>query len=289
MNVEGHLCLSEHVLPPSSEWNGLRPCWRFVLIEKGECYWVAANEWRAMATGQMIVLPPTTEVAFRASQMGPAALRHFQVCAGSLSGILSPSDYRMIEKLGAGNPFIEFSATHSLSRQFARMALQVAATSALLLRCRLLELAMEIFDSIARSRGLAGAPENDVEQAEHAIFACGRFRNLTTRLTERELLLLPVEQLAESCNCSVRHFRALFRKQYGVSLKARQTRVRLLVAAEQLRATDVTIKQVAVEAGFGHGRSFGSAFKREFGCTPFEWRKSSGVAPKDGGARKSQC
>jgi AraC-like DNA-binding protein len=264
VNLDGHLYLRQSVLPASAEWNGVWSCWRFVQIERGEGYWVAANEWKAVAAGQMIVVPPSASGVLRASQIGPVTIHHFQLCVSWLSGLLTLSERQTLDAL-AKRCLLFFPEAHPLSRRFAALAESAPSQTPFLNRCHLLELAAE---------ALAGKSAEPRGRRDLPIFACERFQQIISQYTEKELLQSSIERLAQLCNCSVRHFRALFRKHFGVSFTARQSRMRLLDAASRLRESRIGVEELARECGYQHTRSFGIAFKREFGCTPTAWRSN---------------
>ena len=268
MNVDGHLLLKQSVLPASAEWNGAWECWRFFLIQKGEGYWVGPGDRRVIASGQMGVVPPGAKGVLHASSIGPMTIQHFQFCANWLSELLTLSERQSFERLASSSSeAIFFAAAHPLAKAFAEVAESGTREKPFLNRCHLVELAAKMLGSQA-----AAMPR----RREHAIFACERFQQLISQYTEKEILLSPIGKLAEFCNCSPRHFRALFRKQFGVSLKTQQLRMRLRDAATLLRDTKLAVEELARQCGYEHTRSFGIAFKREFGCTPNEWRRGRG-------------
>jgi AraC-like DNA-binding protein len=266
VNVDGHLYLRQSVLPASAEWNGVWSCWRFVQIERGEGYWVAANQRKAVAAGEVLVVPPNATGVLRASQIGPVTIHHFQLCVSWLSGLLTLSERQALDSLAKGpSAVLFFPASHPISRRFLALAETAPSHTPFLNRCHLLELAAE---------ALAGKSAEPRGRRDLPIFACERFQQIISQYTEKELLQWPIERLAQICNCSVRHFRALFRKHFGVSFSARQSRMRLLEAASRLREGRIGVEELARECGYRHTRSFGIAFKREFGCTPAAWRSN---------------
>jgi AraC-like DNA-binding protein len=267
VNVGGHLCLKRTVLPASTEWDEAPACWRFLSIAKGDGYWVSASQRQAVESGQMIVLPPAASGVLRASQIGPATLYHFQLCASWLSGLLTLSERQWFDSVAThSNAAVIFEASHPLAKRFIALTKDTSAVTSLLSRCRFLELAAE---------ALAGQVSKP-EQGEHSIFACERFQQLVSQQTEQEILETPIDRLADFCNCSPRYFRTLFRKRFKISLTASQARLRLLNAAQRLQETKIGVEQLARQCGYQHPRSFAIAFRREFGCTPTEWRHGQG-------------
>ena len=80
------------------------------------------------------------------------------------------------------------------------------------------------------------------------------------------------ERIAESCNMSTSHFRALFKRETGMSVRDFIIQTRLARAAYLLRSTEMSVLNVALESGFGQASCFNRSFLRSFGQTPTEFR-----------------
>jgi AraC-like DNA-binding protein len=100
------------------------------------------------------------------------------------------------------------------------------------------------------------------------------------KLSASELINLSVGELAERFNCSRRHLNRLFHQHFGVSVAALRMEMRMLKAISLLRDADVKIINVADQCGFNHLGLFNTCFKRRFGTSPGQWRKSSAPAAK---------
>ena len=55
---------------------------------------------------------------------------------------------------------------------------------------------------------------------------------------------------------------------------------RMIRACELLRQTDLPVSEIAAECGFSGLSHFSTSFKKEFGCSPREYRKANGVPPQ---------
>jgi len=95
------------------------------------------------------------------------------------------------------------------------------------------------------------------------------------RLSAAELINLSVGDLAERFSCSRRHLNRLFHKHFGVSVSALRMEMRLLKAISLLRDGNIKIINVAEQCGFNHLGLFNTCFKRRFGSSPGQWRKST--------------
>jgi len=94
------------------------------------------------------------------------------------------------------------------------------------------------------------------------------------KLTASELINLSVGELADRFSCSRRHLNRLFHQHFGVSVAALRMEMRMLKAISLLRDADVKIINVADQCGFNHLGLFNTCFKRRFGTSPGQWRKS---------------
>ena len=94
------------------------------------------------------------------------------------------------------------------------------------------------------------------------------------KLTASELINFSVGELAEKFSCSRRHLNRLFHQHFGVSVAALRMEMRLLKAVSLLRDANAKIINVAEQCGFNHLGLFNTCFKRRFGATPGQWRKS---------------
>lgn len=81
-----------------------------------------------------------------------------------------------------------------------------------------------------------------------------------------------VADLAQALNLSESHLRVLFRETAGVPLGSYISNYRLTRAMGLLRNSDLSIAEVAEEAGFGSPQSFSRGFKKETGQTPRAYR-----------------
>ena len=78
--------------------------------------------------------------------------------------------------------------------------------------------------------------------------------------------------LAEALNVSASHLRARFRETAGIPLGSYIQNYRLNRAMALLRTTDLSIADVAEEAGFGSPQAFSRIFKKETGKPPRFYR-----------------
>jgi transcriptional regulator GlxA family with amidase domain len=111
-------------------------------------------------------------------------------------------------------------------------------------------------------------------------------------LSASEIINLSVGELAEKFSCSRRHLNRLFHQHFGVSVATLRMEMRLLKAMSLLRDPDAKVINVAEQCGFNHLGLFNTCFKRRFGASPGQWRKSTlkaGTTSADNLDNKSIC
>ena len=82
--------------------------------------------------------------------------------------------------------------------------------------------------------------------------------------------------LAKALGVSDRHLRRVFAGEYGVSPIVWLQTQRLLTSRQLLSNTTLPIMQVAMDAGFGSARRMNDIFRKHYGCSPTDFRKTSG-------------
>lgn len=83
---------------------------------------------------------------------------------------------------------------------------------------------------------------------------------------------LRLEHLAKRVNLSVPHFCACFRKHFSVPPIEYITQLRLHHAARLLRDRNLSVKEVAVRAGYNDIFYFSKLFKKRYGASPKQHR-----------------
>lgn len=111
------------------------------------------------------------------------------------------------------------------------------------------------------------------------------------RLSVDEMLSLTVPDLAKRFGCSRRHLNRLFHHYLGYSVAALRMEMRLMKAVSLLRDCDAKVINVAEQCGFNHLGLFNTCFRKRFGTSPGQWRKSMAQKPAEGrrGRSDDQC
>jgi AraC-like DNA-binding protein len=87
-----------------------------------------------------------------------------------------------------------------------------------------------------------------------------------------------VRDVAAAVHLSERHAERLFRQQTGASLMATLRGMRLELAGQLLLDPAVTVTEVARACGYSDVRAFSTAFRREHGQAPGEFRRAGGTS-----------
>jgi hemolysin activation/secretion protein/AraC-like DNA-binding protein len=262
-----HLYINEFELGPGGEWKDSTPGWKIVLVSKGYFYWMARSEVRDLKTGDMLVIGPAVDGVLRASQISAAVLHFFYFRPEHLVGLMSLSERLSLDTFAQTAQTRVISADTPVAKEFLELANRSSSNRrSFFYRCRILHLVAMIFGEAVPSI----SPTRN-----HVASTLNRFEEIISRIPDADLVNYSSEKLAEMCGCSLRHFRRMFRKRFKTSIRAKQTEVRLEKAHQLLAETDEKVITIAYESGYRHLGFFNAMFKKRFGVTPSEWRKSS--------------
>lgn len=84
---------------------------------------------------------------------------------------------------------------------------------------------------------------------------------------------ISVETVAKEAHVSPRHLNRLFQKKHGQSVSDYVTGQRMVLAAELLRETDISVTIVSDRVGYSNYSYFIKQFKKYHGVTPREYQK----------------
>jgi AraC-like DNA-binding protein len=265
MTVERHLVLQELTLQPSGEWTPPAQGWTVLRVVGGAGYCLNGGSARELNLGDGLACSGRASFVLRASLLGPLRLEFFFVQPQFLNGLLTVAETHRLGQGGSSSaaPFFWFSAQDAIGQKFKHLAAQPQRDS-LPVRSGLLQLwAQAVGGSLAAP---ATAPDHNQRLRE-------RFRELVGKMPDAELATRPLAELAVQLNCSERHFNRLFREEFKVSLRSRQTELRLHRASQLLSVSESKIAEVAQESGYRHVGLFNLMFKKQFGMTPSMWRQ----------------
>ena len=108
-----------------------------------------------------------------------------------------------------------------------------------------------------------------------------RLAKITAQMIEEGALTdTPLSELAQVLAVSDRHLRRTFKSVYGVSPQRYAQTQRLLLAKRLLTDTDLSMTEVAMNAGFSSLRRFNGQFKSHYQLTPSSLRKGRKSQPE---------
>ncbi|MCL2361119.1 MAG: AraC family transcriptional regulator [Defluviitaleaceae bacterium] len=84
---------------------------------------------------------------------------------------------------------------------------------------------------------------------------------------------LTIAHLADRININSNYLSKIFKEEMGMSIKQFLTKFRLGVAATKVRLSRKSFKEIATETGFEDSLYFSKLFKKQYKCSPSEYRK----------------
>jgi len=84
------------------------------------------------------------------------------------------------------------------------------------------------------------------------------------------------EALLTRSEMSSTHFRRLFKKATGDGPQSYQKRLRIRLAKELLRHSDLSVAEIGMKVGYNKGAYFSRVFSKRVGVSPSDWRASGG-------------
>ena len=270
MNIERHLILQSVVLLPSGEWSPPAQDWVVARVAEGAGYWLHNSQARELNEGDGFVASGCQNMVVRASQLGSLKLDLFLIQTPLLNGLLTVTEGNKLEqvahRLHGQNIF--FTAAETLGQKFSRLVHQARPES--------LPSRAALFQFWSQAVGHLIAPPL-ADEGGHKLRQ--RFRQLVAQMPDAELARQSLAQLAGMLDCSERHFSRLFRQEFGIPLRARQSELRLQRARLLLADPNDKISSIALESGYRHLGLFNAMFKKRFGLTPREWRRQNLSSP----------
>jgi len=182
-------------------------------------------------------------------------------------GLLTVEEWQQFNNLVARSSpyFLSFRAREPVGREFARL-IDEAQGSQLCARCDLLHFWADLAAHFLKSPSGESSGDAGLRQ---------RLRHLLGRTPVVELAKCSSADLAVQLNCSLRHFRRLFREEFGVPFRETQMELRLMRARQLLTESTSPIVAIADQCGYRHMSFFRSMFKKRFGMAPAEWRRQA--------------
>lgn len=116
-----------------------------------------------------------------------------------------------------------------------------------------------------------------VQGRKRSKLAGWQLRRATDFIEENCLRNIRLEELAGLVGLSQSHFSHAFKASTGMAPHQWQVNARLRRAKNLIRRGNLSLIDIAVETGFADQAHFTRVFRKNFGTTPANWRKSNGA------------
>lgn len=259
-HLTGHAEVEEAVIPPVAEQT-------IVLVTQGaaEMESGADDRWRSAryAPGTIAMTAPDrpTRLRWRTVSPDPHASLHLYLPAGTTSRLVEelwdrdPERVNLPDALATTDPVLEQimldlyrAAEAGIPDLYAETAVEFVTVH-----------------TLVRHGSLPPAPAFD----DHD----NRIRRARIFLRENLHLPLTLAEIAAEASMSRYHFVRVFRLQTGETPLRYLTRIRIERAQDELQRSSATISEIASRCGFASSAHFSTAFRRETGCTPSNYRR----------------
>jgi AraC-like DNA-binding protein len=134
-----------------------------------------------------------------------------------------------------------------------------------------LQLTADILEAAFARAGLSPRPRRSGTDEDHADRAEAAKTFLASSLGERVTL----DDVAKAVHTSPFHFTRIFQQRVGLPVHRYLTRLRLRAALERLEDGEDDLTTLALDLGFSSHSHFADAFRKEFGKTPSQVRRSA--------------
>jgi AraC-like DNA-binding protein len=278
LNNQDPLSLRLARLKSSEEWTPSGGGLVFVFAKGGTGKYTSKTTAHRLLSGDVLVFDETAGVRLAvANNKGEFLFWTFSVCFENLLPLFASNEISFLHNVTESFKATKiYPARSPLAMECQRLLGMVPPQINLDHRGQLIRIAasilsLEFKEAQTRQSGY-------VRMEDHMI-------QVFEKLSTSELTNLSVGELADRFSCSRRHLNRLFHQHFGVSVAALRMEMRLLKAISLLRDANAKIINVSKQCGFNHLGLFNTCFKRRFGTSPGQWRKSAlqpGTPPAPG-------
>ena len=135
---------------------------------------------------------------------------------------------------------------------------------------------LPLFDREGKICGVCGTVRS-YEGARAAIQPYLDLAPAADYLKEHYVERLNVGRLAKLSHMSVRQFERRFQQTFRMNPRTYLVRIRVAIAAEKLRSTNMSATEIALEVGFYDHSDFSRQFRRVMGVSPTAYRSQRAV------------
>ena len=267
MLAQDHLTLRLIRLKPAEEWTHKRKGLCFLFLKGGCGRCAAGNMTQHLAPGDVLLLNEGLRGKVLVISDTELVFWSFSLCLEHLFPLFSGEEIPLLQRVVDNLKLLKvYPAATPLAVECHRLLASAPPQFNLAHRGQVLRVASAMLSEEFNTAH--GQHAGFVRVEEHMI-------QVFEKLPADELLTLSVPELASKFGCSRRHLNRLFHQHFGFSVTAFRMEMRLIKAVSLLRDPDAKIINVAVQCGFNHLGLFNTCFKRRFGTSPGQWRKSA--------------
>ncbi|OUS78131.1 hypothetical protein B1748_05050 [Paenibacillus sp. MY03] len=136
---------------------------------------------------------------------------------------------------------------------------------------------VEVISLLYRVFSLLIQPNPTAKPARQDVWLPRSIDYMNTHYMER----ITVQDVADYISIHRGYFSKVFTERKGLSPMKYMQKLRMEKAAELLRATDLSIEEVALTLGYTDAYSFTHSFSKYYGMPPGKWRIAGSYAPSD--------
>lgn len=264
--TQEHLTTKEVTLQSAETWSHEREGLFFLFVKAGVGKCLCGSATQFLAAGDVLAFNATSVSEVFTDDGVPLVFWYFSVCVEHLFPLFGGEEISVLHRVREGFKTCKlYPAASGLAMECHRLLDEAPVGVSLDHRAQLLRvvsciLSLEIKQAHADRCGHVGLEEH--------------LAQVFSRLSVGEILTLSVRDLAERFNYTRRHLNRIFHRRFGLSVAKFRMDMRLVKAASLLRDPGLKVIDVAKECGFNHLGLFNTCFKRRFGSSPGQWRKT---------------
>lgn len=137
-------------------------------------------------------------------------------------------------------------------------------------------LVLSSFDYEALRTGVSTLIESELQPQEHTVNREVVYSRIRDYLSDHLNEPLTLGFLGQTFGVSISYLCAVFKEHANATFVEFLTESRLEKAADLLRSTSLSVKEVAESTGYADQRYFSKVFRTRFGCSPSEFKQQLG-------------
>lgn len=238
----------------------------FVFPKAGSGRCLSPLATRPLSPGDVLILNSTCQSEVCSSNGGDFVFCFFSVCPEHIFPLFGSSELSLLRNISEGFKATKvYGCATELARECHQLLSEMPPVANLEHRGQLLRVVAAIFETEVKT--VQPHLPGFVRAEDHLL-------QVVEKISADDLMNLSVGELAARFGWSKRHLNRMFHSYFGLSAAAMKMEMRLLRAVSLLRDPDVKIISVAELCGFNYLGFFNTCFKKRFGVTPSQRRRT---------------